>query len=286
MQSRLVVELKGGLGNQMFQYASAYGIARSTNQKFFIYTGWYDDNKNAAVERHYELDCFKISAQSIQKKDLNIASDNSSNRSLFKKPLRRYVEPAFTYDDLVLNQKNVYLDGYWQSPRYFDAFRSDILNEFTFQNKPSAELEGIAQQIKADKNSISLHVRRGDYVSVKSANTTHGTTDLEYYKEAVATLAKTVSDPHFFIFSDDPEWCAQNLKPDAPHTFVTGSKTGSEDLQLMTLCKHNILANSTFSWWGAWLNNNETKTVIAPKKWFRDETLDTRDLFPKDWILL
>ena len=135
---------------------------------------------------------------------------------------------------------------------------------------------------------MSIHVRRGDYVSDAITQEIHGLSPLEYYAAAIQHIAHVAVQPHFFVFSDDPSWVRQNLHIDYPTTYVEHNTADRnyEDLRLMSLCRHHIIANSTFSWWGAWLGSNRAKMVIAPKRWFNTPDKDTRDLIPRSWIQL
>jgi hypothetical protein len=137
-------------------------------------------------------------------------------------------------------------------------------------------------------NAVSLHVRRGDYVSNPDSSRVHGLCGADYHQAAVRRIAEVVPQPHLFVFSDDPQWAAGNLHLDHPATIVTGNDTRRdyEDLHLMSLCKHHIVANSSFSWWGAWLDTNPDKIVIAPERWFAHEQHDTRDLLPPTWQVI
>jgi hypothetical protein len=137
-------------------------------------------------------------------------------------------------------------------------------------------------------NAVSLHVRRGDYVSNPDSSRVHALCGMDYHQTAVRRIAEVSPQPHLFVFSDDPEWAARNLHLDHPMTIVTGNDTRHdyEDLHLMSLCKHHVVANSSFSWWGAWLNGNADKIVIAPARWFASGKFDTRDLFPSSWTTI
>jgi len=141
-----------------------------------------------------------------------------------------------------------------------------------------------AERISA-VNAVCVHIRRGDYVSNPTTNQFHGNCSLEYYRPAMGIMALKVEDPNYFIFSDDPEWASDSLKGASSMTTVDHNKADRnyEDLRLMSLCKHHIIANSTFSWWGAWLCKYTGKIVIAPRRWFRDELLNTSDLIPTGW---
>ena len=135
-------------------------------------------------------------------------------------------------------------------------------------------------------SSVSVHVRRGDYVNDPKTNAYHGTCSLDYYKKAVEIIRNKVKDPVFFIFSDDAEWVKKNFNIDEQQVLVSEPEKLSltEELKLMASCRHSVVANSSFSWWGAWLNNNNEKMVIAPQKWFADPLIDTSDLIPSAWI--
>ena len=137
-------------------------------------------------------------------------------------------------------------------------------------------------------NSVSLHIRRGDYVSNPDTNSALGTCSLEYYRHCIEHIASNVENPHFFLFSDDINWVRDNLKIKYPTTVVDGNSadTNYADLHLMSNCKHNIIANSSFSWWGAWLNNNPDKIIIAPKIWFANSPLTPKEIIPENWLKL
>ena len=180
---------------------------------------------------------------------------------------------------------NVYLEGFWHSEKYFKDIENVIRQEFTIRDEPDALNKEMANKIMACE-PVSIHIRRGDYVSDKKTNEFHGTCSLEYYNDAIGIITKEIKAPHFFVFSDDPVWVQDNLKLKFSTTYLVynGAEKAYEDLRLMSLCKHHIIANSSFSWWGAWLSGNPYKIVIAPKKWFNDETIDTSDLIPDEWF--
>jgi hypothetical protein len=179
---------------------------------------------------------------------------------------------------------NSYLSGLWQTEKYFKDCEEIIRTEFTFKqplNKKNSELSETIRR----KNSVSIHIRRGDYIYNSEEYKIHGLCSIDYYKKAVECIANKAGELTLFIFSDDIEWVKNNLKFDFPIIFVDNNVDDiHEDLRLMSLCKHNIIANSTFSWWGAWLNNNKEKIVIAPKKWFNEFEADTKDIYPDSWM--
>lgn len=201
--------------------------------------------------------------------------------------IRLVVEPHFHYWSGIREvSHNAYLAGHWQSEKYFSDASETIRSDFTFRHpltKQNAELAGRIGQTMA----VSLHVRRGDYVSDTKANAAHGLCSLEYYRAAVLLMAEHVECPEFFVFSDDIAWVKANLKIDFPSRYLDHNQ-GAEsynDMRLMSLCRHHIIANSSFSWWGAWLNPNPDKLVIAPKKWFAYDS-NVADLFPAGWVSL
>ncbi len=179
---------------------------------------------------------------------------------------------------------NVYLQGYWQSEEYFKEIEQTIRSEFEVKLPPTGKNLEFADWVKSCQ-SVSVHVRRGDYVSDPSTRKVHGLCPLEYYQMSIGELAEELNDPQFFVFSDDPGWARDNLRPGYPVHIVdhNSPETPWEDLRLMSLCHHHIIANSTLGWWGAWLSRNPDKIVIAPDRWFALAGLSVPDLLPKEW---
>lgn len=283
----IITELKGGLGNQLFQYSVGRALAEKSMTQLKLDTSWY----GVVPDRQYDLHYFAISGEVATHKEIRRLKGGFGAKisGLLGKPATRSVitEQFFHFDpDILELGDNVYLDGYWQSPKYFESIASTIRKEFSLKDEPKGQNKHYAESI-SNTAAVSLHVRRGDYVANKKFNDFHGTSPLAYYAAAVAYIAKKVQSPHFFIFSDDPQWTKENLKFDYPTTYITGNeKAGQEDLRLMSMCKHFIVANSTFSWWGAWLGGNKNKIIIAPKEWFKDKAQDTKDLIPESWVRL
>ncbi len=289
----IIVRLIGGLGNQMFQYALGRHLAIKQDCDLLI-------DKNAFEKyklHHYALGAYSITEKFISNKEVEnfLATQNPLHKSiiykkLFKQPRiskKHILEKQFRYDNEILQiQGPVYLDGYWQSELYFRDIRNTLLKDFTVKTGQEGKDKAIAEEISSS-NSVSIHIRRGDYVSNTKTNEKHGTCSLSYYQNAISYLKERFDKLHFFIFSDDCQWAEENLKLDGPTTIIdhNGPLTNYEDLRLMSQCKHNIIANSSFSWWGGWLNQNANKTIIAPQKWFNDDT-DVKDLIPESWILI
>lgn len=287
----IVAKLQGGLGNQMFQYAAAKCLAVRHNTEVFFDTRWFDNIPSTDTKRWYELDCFNIQRNDLDMSKFQVISRGLGRKSKLKLAVKGITKKrlwAFEIPGHEFNAEfdklpdNTYLDGWFTSEEYFKNIRDVLQKDFSYKNAP-AEVSKKLLAIINEVHSVSLHVRRGDYVSNKHANKWHGLTGLDYYKESVAVIAKTVKTPEFFVFSDDPEWCKINLKINFPTTFVSHNTSGAEDMRLMRACQHNIITNSTFSWWGAWLNENPRKIVIAPKQWLADSKIETSDIIPKQW---
>lgn len=286
----IIVKLQGGLGNQMFQYAIGKNIEQHNNNADFKLdiTAFKDDH-----QRKYALECFNVVQKIATPKEISMFLKYKTkigkfwswyNRLIADKT--RYIqERQFNFEPLLLSlKKSAYLDGYWQTEKYFKDIEEIIRKDFTLKNKPSVEAENWIKKMEKC-NSVSIHIRRGDYISNQKTNQFHGTCSLEYYREAISLISQKISAPVFFIFSDDMVWVKNNLKIDYPTSYISDNKIPDyEEMIIMSNCKHNIIANSTFSWWGAWLNNNPNKTVITPKKWFTAKKMNTVDLIPKSWI--
>ena len=271
----IITRIIGGLGNQLFQYAAArrLSLLHQTTLKLdttgFEHYDWHD----------YSLGPFCIQEEFATQRDIAKIHETSENRSIFTESTLNPYDP-----NILKTPKNVYLGGYWQSEKYFIDIQDVIRREFTIHYEQDHQSQMIAEIIVRTQ-SVSLHVRRGNYVSNPGVNRVHGTCSLEYYRQCIAKITETVMRPHFFIFSDDPPWVRQNLRLEYPTTYVSHNDATKdyEDLRLMSLCKHHIIANSSFSWWGAWLNPKPDKIVLAPSKWF-NEPYNTQDLLPETWL--
>jgi hypothetical protein len=197
------------------------------------------------------------------------------------------MEPQFGYwPEFESIPDHCCLSGYWQSEKYFKRYESAIRGEFAFRHPLDARNAELAAEI-GSVSAVSLHVRRGDYSSNPKTRAIHGLCSLEYYRAAIEHIAKRVELPCFFVFSDDIGWARDHLDVGFRCSFI-GHNQGERnfvDMHLMSLCKHHIIANSSFSWWGAWLNPDPEKTVIAPRRWFANDT-PTGDLIPEEWVRL
>lgn len=288
----VISNIIGGLGNQMFQYAAGRALSLKLRVPLKLDTR---DFSGYQLHQGFELGrLFNCHAEIATDSDLAYVLGWQSAK-LVQRVLRRpqlislrcksfVVEPHFNYWSGVNQlEDNMYLYGYWQSEKYFIKFAENIREDFTFKLPFSDQNAEIADQI-SQVNAVSLHVRRGDYVS-NAKNAFIGVCSLDYYRKAIEQIKNQVDMPVFFVFSDDINWVKNNLVLDKTSVFVSHN-IGSEsynDMRLMGLCKHNIIANSSFSWWAAWLNSNSQKIVIAPKQWFANGQ-DDSDLIPEAWI--
>jgi len=291
----VISQILGGLGNQMFQYAAGRAVAFRCQQPYWLdLTGF----ENYALHQGFEID-------RIFSAPVNLATDEDvraglgwRSGKLTRKVLRRVnsallngpnlaIEPHFNYwPDLMNRGPSCYLMGYWQSEKYFKDCEGLLRTDFSFK----LPLDGSnfeASMLMQGEQSISLHVRRGDYLKHAATAKILNVCSLEYYRSAIAYMAERVPSPHFFVFSDDLQWAKSNLNIPYPVSYIEGNKglRSYIDMQLMSLCAHQIIANSSFSWWGAWLNNNLKKNVVAPREWFRNG-IDDRDLVPPEWVRL
>lgn len=282
----VIVRLIGGLGNQMFQYAAGRRLAHNLAVELKLDIAELQD----CILRKYSIGNFNIQENFASPEE--VATLRVQKCGIVRRVLTRVLcrsshirEKHLHFDSGILKlPDNVYIDGYWQSEKYFVDIAAIIRDEFTIKTPEGDENKELANQM-ASVEAVSLHVRRQDYFYNSDTNQFQGTCDLAYYYRCVKCLSSRVKNPHFFIFSDDPKWARDNLKLPYPTTFVVhnGADKDYEDLRLMARNKYHIIANSTFSWWGAWLCTNPAKVVIAPKQWFAKPGLDTRDLIPKTW---
>jgi len=292
----VVSRLIGGLGNQMFQYAA--GRALALRRGGFLRLDLSE--LEAGGRRRFELHNLPIEAIPATKADL-ANFPNISNRRFGRigRLLRHvskfgagnarvYQETHFHFDPAMAELPTpVCLVGYWQSDKYFRDHAETIRRELTPAQPFDQDNAALADRIDAE-NAVSVHVRRGDYAADPTTRRYHGTCPADYYQRAVDYVAARVGTPHLFVFSDDAGWPRDNLRFGVPTTFVRANppSAGYRDMQLMLRCRHHVIANSSFSWWGAWLNPQTDKIVVAPRRWFNASANDTRDLIPDQWVRL
>lgn len=294
--SVVISQIIGGLGNQMFQYAAGRALAHRLSCEVQLDTSdfaGYSLHHGFELATVFGIDCRQIDRETRDR--LLGWRRYGLTRRLLKRwpglqagqPLM-VCEPHFHYwPGWERLTSPVYLSGYWQSERYFCNCADLIRQDFQFRKPLDLRSLKIIEEIRSGV-SVSLHVRRGDYASNPKTTAVHGLCEPPYYARAIKYLADRIGPVRLFIFSDDIDWARANLPLDShPHIFVSHNKGADSwrDMLLMSLCQHHVIANSSFSWWGAWLNASPNKIVVAPKKWFASNN-DTKDLFPRGWVLL
>lgn len=286
----VIVKLYGGLGNQLFQYATAYALAKKHQTQLMADLSWFHNQKKQAINRPFLLDKLGINTATANHKHLSLFFPKTQLKKLQKKILRRMGQLVILYEhevqlfkpEVKQAPKHTYLNGFWQTEKYFKEYATNVISQISF-GAINTSTRQYGNNI-ANKNSVSLHVRRGDYISDNQTNKIHGVCAPDYYYEAFEKLSSRVKTDVQYIFSDDIAWCKQHLSW-LPNPAYCESNTATYDLFLMSKCKHNIIANSSFSWWGAWLNQNPDKIVIAPERWFANEKLQQQcnDIVPEKW---
>ena len=290
------IKIQAGLGNQLFQYALARAIKEKTKKEVLLDLSFYTPNGVAKgdIVRGYELDKFNI--------DKNIKSSYKSTpkiQIILEKIIRRVLNlSSYVFYKRYLNPlDHSYIIGFRQSEKYFKDIEEIIKKEFTLKNKIEDRddqdiSKNILKQIQDSKYSISVNIRRGDYVNNPTTRNHHGLISKDYFIRGVEYINKNLNlereNTNIFIFSDDISWCEANLlelKDYGDIVFVSQNLEPVDSLYLISSCKSNVIANSSFSWWGAWLNTNSEKIIIAPKNWMK-AYIDTKDLCPNEWIRL
>ena len=292
----ICVKLFGGLGNQMFQYACGKSLAIKKNTTLVFDISSLEINSKGVTKRNLELEHLGIHVEEVTKRDLKKIKplfkriQNYFSIKLFNIGIQNenyFIENNFIYNKKIENiSENCFLSGYWQSELYFVSIEKMIRDEFKFKNIKS-EVNSKWEALIKSTNSVSIHIRRKDFISSNNKNI-HGACSIEYYKKAIEYIIEVNEKSYFFIFSDDTEWTEYNFHLSSIQSFFITGNTGSNsyiDMHLMSLCKHNIIANSSFSWWAAWINSNPNKIVVAPNNWFTDTGMNsqTHDLIPNNW---
>lgn len=285
----IISRINGGLGNQMFQYAAGRALALRHGVDLVLDTRLFD----GTTQFDLGLDVFNV--MHVPASKTRLPPDRRASRLGYLLWRGLKLKPVlFRENGLGFNPgferlgRDVYLSGYWQSERYFRDYEDRIREDFRIVRPPDAANRRMLEEI-ARVSAVSVHIRRGDYVSNARTNATHGTCSLDYFRKGLSLIAEQKGiDPVVFAFSDDPQWVRENLNVpfelrladhnDAAH--------GYEDLRLMSACRHHVIANSSFSWWGAWLNPSPDKLVVAPKRWFADPSMSNPDICPDGWVRL
>jgi hypothetical protein len=285
----IVVKLMGGLGNQMFQYALGRKLSISNKVPLKFDLTFLNDRtfKENFTYRDFELNKFNLEIEYANKEEINYFQKQNNLFNFYQyhfglKKNNLYITEKNKFHNFEKLYNNLYLDGFWQSELYFKDIRIVLLKDFQFKNINN-ENEKILDKIMST-NSISVHIRRGDYVNNKIINNYHGTCPLEYYEESIKYFKERVIEPTFYFFSDDINWAKEafGIQKNYVYIDINNNINNQLDMFLMSNCIYNIIANSSFSWWAAWLNQNSQKLTLAPKKWF--EQNEPSNIIPENWI--
>ncbi len=299
VKEMIIVNLKGGLGNQMFQYSFGRRLSLETKTEFKLDKLDYERD----TYRSYGLGIFNIIENFASLDEIEEVDPGRKDKSIFRK-IRRAIEFRILRNyhigwetnfvkktiEKISSDKDVYLNGYWQSYKYFDNVRETLARDFSLKIPLEQTHPDLLREINST-NSIALAVRRGDYLWPENLKD-FGICSENYYKKAVKYIESKVENPTFFIFSEDITWIKENISFNGhPVTYVSEKKqenplTDYQEMMLMSKCQHNIIANSSFAWWPAWLNQNPNKIVIAPDVWFTNGSIKVDDIIPSTWIKL
>jgi hypothetical protein len=297
----VTVKINGGAGNQMFQYACARALSlrnrtelRIDPSPLFDITPWH-----RIVIRHYALNIiFSVEPElnffAKRQKFLKIPYADKIINKYYPRVLGmigywHYIKERQVSFDFTINQLsgNIYLEGYWQTEKYFKDYEAIIRKDFSFRNTLSGRSVALAQDISSSL-SVCLNVRRAEIVHNPEVSKVHNVVTKDFYERAIDIMKKRFGAAiKIFVFSDEIEWCRQNLKIGADHIFLDydpGDVEFRDYLQLMSMCKHFIIPNSSFAWWAAWLSKYEDKLVVGPRLWLKDESINTSDVTPEGWL--
>jgi hypothetical protein len=291
----IIARLIGGLGNQLFQYAVGRRLSLMHHTSLKLDLSWFGQQE----QRNYALDHFSITSTIATDAELApfLKSNSRINRNFNRMmkiilpalPQKNITEKSVDFDPAILNAPdNVYLDGYWQSEKYFKDIAPILEKEFVVRTPPDQSNRKALDMVNREKNPVCIHIRRSDYVTNPTTNRYHGVLPIDYYHSGIELLEHTTRDPHFFIFSDDMEAVRGRLYFKSPVTYFmhNTSQKDYEDFRLMCSCRHFIIANSSFSWWAAYLSKGQDKTILAPSRWFSGIPYNPKDRIPDSWIQL
>lgn len=289
----IVTKITHGLGNQLFQYAIARHLSIRSDTALYVDLAYYRQFYESDTPREFKLHHFDVDYNILNTSPLLYVSKATKlfpNRS-FGPFFKLVKEEGFAYNPQPFETRAlmVTLDGFWQSERYFSGIGGLLRKELTVKKDLGPVYTAYRDQIAATPVSVSVHIRRGDYVHNTSFSQTFGFVGMEYYERAIVRIRERFPNSRFFVFTDDHPWVAEHFRIGDDAVFVQNEGADSDlaDLMLMRTCRHHIIANSSFSWWGAWLNERPDKYVIAPAQWFRNKPeLDTKDLIPASWVKL
>ena len=272
----IAVRLMGGLGNQLFQYAAGRRLAERLGTELVLDVGWFrHEGSRLAVHRDFELGSFGLDFRIVELEPGTVARWEARRWRRPKGALSvvRQRENDNAVDERVLDARDdTLLIGYWQSERYFADVRDLIRGDLALDNGE-------------DATAVSVHVRRGDYAATPVTRQFHGLLGEDYYRRALELVRGRVPDARVLAYSDDPEWVREHLDSCGPLTLAT-TGNAHEDLRAMSGARHHVVANSSFSWWAAWLGERDDSVVVAPQAWFAAESVEEGDIVPSRWTRL
>jgi hypothetical protein len=289
----IITQLQGGLGNQLFQYAAARALSHKIHSPLLLDQSWFSKTYDNVTPRDFLLPLMNIKGSFI------------SYEKAIKRPKKIYrlaqkfwpIDPfifvektPFRFDSQIgsapaFKRQNLYLMGYWQSYKYFESIKSILQSEISPKNSLDSHYQNYLEQINTSESAM-VHVRRGDYIDLASAARIHGFIGLDYYQKGMQSILEKNSDTQFFVFSDDLEWAKENLPHQDKCKFIesiSSSNAVIQELELMTHCQHYLIANSSLSWWAAWLSKNPNGSVICPSQWTTDSSVNWSELLPSSW---
>lgn len=290
MYKPIIVKIFGGLGNQMFQYAMGRALALRHSAPLYLDTKWYATQSKGDHPRTFQLAFFPGVI-------LNLKTIYSNPPTVYERIWEKITESLFVskvitephyhyWKEIEAVRPPASLKGYWQSEKYFYCYSDIIRQDFNLPALPKGVVSDMARHISATQHSVSVHIRRGDYISNNEANCHHGVLGAEYYNSALRNIFKSCGKITLFLFSDEPQWVQQNFDCCGHYSILVDlglTNAPYYDMHLMSLCQHHVIANSSFSWWGAWLASSKGMT-FAPQRWFANEAIDTSDVCPHRWV--
>jgi hypothetical protein len=289
----IIVQLQGGLGNQLFQYATARALAHLNQTSLLLDHSWFKKNYDDVTPREFLLSALNTKGAVISldkppkrpKRIFRILQRLLPTKLYIYQEKNHYCFDPSLFKAPTFKTHSLYLMGYWQSYRYFESIKKILQAEVSPKNPLNAHYQNYLNQIQVS-NSAMVHVRRGDYVHLASASKVHGFIGLDYYQQGMAILLDKNPATHFFVFSDDLDWVKANLPYQDKVTFIHSLEDSDaviQELELMKHCQSHLIANSSLSWWAAWLAKNPHNFVVCPSKWTNDSTMIWDDLLPAHW---
>jgi hypothetical protein len=289
----IVMRLKGGLGNQLFQYATGRAIAIQKQVSLLLDNSWYAQTYHDVTPRELLLSKLNTKGSFISFQPKIKRPKRIQRIQQMFWPINPFIfveQTPYRFDSRLnkspaFKQQNLYLMGYWQSYKYFESIKPILQSEISLKKPLDTHYLNYLNQIQATASAM-VHIRRGDYVNLASASKIHGFIGLEYYREGMGLLLNKNPEIHFFVFSDDLEWAKQNLPHSERSTFIQSlgnSDAVIQELELMMHCQNHLIANSSLSWWAAWLSKQSNGVILCPKKWTNDLSMNWDDLLPNTW---